>query len=168
MYYGPTKPIDGRLSEEDAKWATEEGLRRMGAAESRKHNIKLTQEEMDIIGVMAELAVARHFNVPMGPLYKDRTQTDVDLHIDGYKVGVKGTPVFKKPHLLVQNWKGEEDIVISVSVDYKTGVYRIWGYATAAEVEAERPRYWNKELPNKVRAISVYSLHPLKQREKVS
>lgn len=80
-------------------------------------------------GVFGEFAVAKYFGVdPDTTVYPDRDGPEADLVVDGTTIGIKATPCWVKPHLIVQPYDTNNDRYVLVSVNTLTGHCGIRGW----------------------------------------
>jgi hypothetical protein len=95
----------------------------------------------EIQGVYAEFAVAKYFGVtPDTEIYPFRDGPEADVTADGVTIGVKGTPYWKQPHLIVRPYDTNNDRYVLVSVDTVTGRCGLRGWITGNRLASYPPR----------------------------
>lgn len=99
----------------------------------------------DLIGVLAEMAVCIAYGVryeEFVTVYKSRPGAIPDVIYEGYKISVKGTPIFTSPHLIIPDYDVNNDIYVLVSVQVDKGYAQLRGWIPRDELLTYQTEEW--------------------------
>lgn len=130
-----------QLTEKELLAARFHAHQRFNAGDVREPEGSQHPLEGEIQGVVAEFVVAKYFGVePDTRIYPFRDGPDADVTADGVTIGVKGTPYWTRPHLIVRPYDTNNDRYVLVSVNIETGRCGIRGWITGNALVQYPPR----------------------------